>query len=226
MPYEKGGRADKLGNKYEGLFIVKFLLKLIEEEASSITIEPVGDEEEGVDLWVKNKDGSRECYQCKGRNASNENWRMGDLAAKGIFSKAKKQLDADINSSYYFVSPLTNTMLKDITTRARNSSGDPEHFYEHQIVYVKGLNDFEIEKHFNAFCEYMGLNSKDANDRAAAYNYLKRIYFIQFPDDLESKRERLKDIRHLFTGDADSIYSIIANFAVENELLGCEKQRV
>ncbi len=222
MPYEKGGRADKLGNKYEDLFIVKFLLKLIEEEVSSIIIEPVGYEEEGVDLWVKNEDGSRGYYQCKGRNASNENWRMGDLAAKGIFSKAKKQLDADINSSYYFVSPLTNTMLKDITTRARNSSGDPEHFYEHQIVYLKGLNDFKIEEHFIAFCGYMGLKSKDAKDRAAAYNYLKRIHFIQFPDDLESKRERLKDIRHLFTGDADSIYSVIANFAVENELLGCE----
>jgi hypothetical protein len=222
MPYGIGGPADKLGNKYEGLFTVKFLLKLIDEEVSSIIIEPVGEDEEGVDLWVKNRDGSRECYQCKGRNASNENWRMGDLAAKGIFSKAKKQLDADINSSYYFISPLTNTMLKDITARARNSSGDPEHYYEHQIVYEKGSNDSKIEKQFISFCEYMGLNSKDANDRAVAYNYLKRIYFIQFPDDLESRRERLKDIRHLFTGDADSIYSIMANFAVENELLGCE----
>jgi len=109
MPYEKSGRADKLGNKYEGLFTVKFLLKLIEEEASSITIEPVGDEEEGVDLWVKNKDSSTEYYQCKGRNASNENWRMGDLAAIGIFSKAKKQLDADINS---IVSPLIPRMAR------------------------------------------------------------------------------------------------------------------
>ena len=222
MPNEKGGRADKLGNRYEGLFTVKFLLKLIEEEVSSITIEPMGDEEEGVDLWVKNKDGSRECYQCKGRNASNENWRMGDLAAKGIFSKAKKQLDADTNISYHFVSPLTNTMLKDIAARARNSSGDPEHFYEHQIVFVKGVNDSKVEEHFITFCGYMSLNSKAANDRSVAYNYLQRIYFIQFPDDLESKRERLKDIRHLFTGDADSIYSVLASFAVECELLGRE----
>lgn len=222
MPYEKGGRADKIGNRYEDLFTIKFLLKLIEEEVSSITIEPVGDEEEGVDLWVKNKDGSRECYQCKGRNASNENWRMGDLAAKGLFSKAKKQLDADINISYHFVSPLTNTMLKDITTRARNSSSDPEHFYKHQIAYVKGVNDPKVEEHFISFCGYMGLNYKAANDRAIAYNYLTRIHFIQFPDDLESKRERLKDIRHLFTGDANSIYSVIASFAVENELLGRE----
>ncbi len=222
MPNEKGGRADKLGNKYEDLFAVKFLLKLIEEEISSITIEPVGDEEEGIDLWVKNKDGSRECYQCKGRNASNENWRMSDLAAKDVFGNAKKQLDADMNNSYYFVSPLTNTMLKDITIRARNSSGDPEHFYEHQIVHVKGINDAKVEEHFISFCRYMGLNSKDPNDRATAYNYLKRIHFILFPDDLESKRERLKDIRHLFTGDADSIYYVISNFAIENELLGCE----
>lgn len=222
MPNEKGGRADKLGNRYEDLFAVKYLLKLIEEEVSSITIEPVGDEEEGVDLWVKNKDGNRECYQCKGRNASNENWRMGDLAAKGVFNNAKKQLDADINCSYYFVSPLTNTMLKDITTRARNSSGDPEHFYDHQIVHVQGLNDSKVEEHFVSFCKYMRLDTKDANDRAIAYNYLKRIHLIQFSDDLESKRERLKDIRHLFTGDAASIYSVIANFAVENELLGCE----
>lgn len=58
MPYEKGGRADILGNKYEELFRVKFLLKHIEEEVSSIIIEPMGDEEEGIDLWDKNEDGS------------------------------------------------------------------------------------------------------------------------------------------------------------------------
>lgn len=222
MPLEKGGRADKFGNEYEKLFTVKLLLKLIEEEVASVTVEPVGDEEDGIDLWVKNKDGSRECYQCKMRNGSKEFWSMGDLAAKNIFSKAQKQLDANETVSYYFVSPLTNTMLKDITSRARNSNGDPDNFYNNQIASKKGVNGIEIQNCFFEFCNYMCLDKEKKEDRAAAYGYLKRIQLIQFSDDSESKKERIKDIGYFFTGDANSTYTVLSNFPLEGDLLGRE----
>ena len=54
MPYEIGGRADKFGNRYENRWVVNQLLRLIKEEIASVTVEAIGEEEEGVDLWIKN----------------------------------------------------------------------------------------------------------------------------------------------------------------------------
>lgn len=134
MSFEVGGRADKFGNRFEDRWVVKQLLRLVEEEISSVTLEAVGEAEKGIDLWVKNKDGTRVCYQCKARNASLEYWRMGDLAAKGMFKDAKRQLDTNENITYQFVSAVTNITLNGITNRARNSSDNPNDFYESQIM--------------------------------------------------------------------------------------------
>lgn len=223
MPNEKGGRADKLGNKYENWWLVRQMLRLIEEEILSLVVEAIGDHEVGVDLWINNKNGSKECHQCKGRNASNEYWRIGDLAAKGIFSKAKHQLNSDNDVYYHFVSPLTNTMLKDISTRARNSN-DPDTFYKHQILpsqdKSKPKNDPQIEKCFVSFCEYMELNVDVKENRAIAYDYLKRMHLILFSDDMDVKLSLLKDINHLFVGEPNTIFNLLASYPIENDALG------
>ena len=91
MPYETGGRADKFGNRYESHWVVNQLIRLLNEEIESVTIEAIGEEEDGVDLWIRKLDGSKECHQCKARNSSNEIWNFGDLAARGIFKHIKKQ---------------------------------------------------------------------------------------------------------------------------------------
>jgi len=48
MAFERGGRADKFGNRYESRWVVKQLLLLLIEEIHSVTIEAVGDDEKGV----------------------------------------------------------------------------------------------------------------------------------------------------------------------------------
>jgi len=50
MAFEPGGRADKLGNRYEGRWVAKQLLRLLNEDIQSVTIEAVGDDEKGVDF--------------------------------------------------------------------------------------------------------------------------------------------------------------------------------
>jgi hypothetical protein len=59
MAFEPGGLADKLGNRYEGRWVVKQLLRLLNEEIRSVTVEAVGDDERGVDLWIQKNDGVR-----------------------------------------------------------------------------------------------------------------------------------------------------------------------
>ena len=59
MPYEKGGRADKAGNKYEINWIILKLLELLDEELKTITIEPIGDDEKKTDVLLEYKDGKK-----------------------------------------------------------------------------------------------------------------------------------------------------------------------
>ena len=103
MPFETGGRADKLGNAYENSWLVCQYDNLIREKVTSVMYEAVGDDEEGVDIWVTKPDNSRICYQCKARNGSESHWRPSDLNARGIFKNAKNNwIEIQISPSSLF----------------------------------------------------------------------------------------------------------------------------
>lgn len=217
MPLETGGRADKFGNRYEGRWVVNQLLRLIKEDITSITLEAIGVEEEGIDLWIKNKNGSRICSQCKARNGSKEYWDVSDLGSRGIFEKAKKQLDSSGKVTYQFVSAVNCMMLNDITNRARNSNENPRDFYEYQIK-----NSKEVHKAYKKICEYFGLDHNSIQDNEQVYHYLKRMYVIHYSDDLETKTTLKETIKYLFIGNPETIYNLLLNYPIENDLLGKE----
>ena len=90
MAYEKGGRADKFGNRYEYRWIVEQLIRLSNERIVSLIHEPVGPNEDGIDLQIFNSDGSIELHQCKGRNGNEDNWSLADLNGREIFASRQK----------------------------------------------------------------------------------------------------------------------------------------
>ena len=59
MAYEIGGRADKYGNRFETNWTIRKLLEVIEEKIESVTIEAIGDDEKGADLWIPCDGGIR-----------------------------------------------------------------------------------------------------------------------------------------------------------------------
>lgn len=69
MAYEAGGYASKLGDRYEGRWVVRQLLLLLQERSRGVIVEAVGDDEYGVDLWIERLDGSRDAQQCKGEKS-------------------------------------------------------------------------------------------------------------------------------------------------------------
>lgn len=217
MPFEVGGRSDKFGNRYEGRWVLKQLLRLVQEDIKSITLEAIGDEEEGIDLWFRNNDETQVCSQCKGRNGSKEYWTIGDLATKGIFKKAKKQLDSNEKITYQFVSAVNSMMLHDITNRARNSNENSKDFYEYQIK-----NSTEVHKSYSKICEYFGLDNNDDQDNEEVFQYLKRMYVVHYSDDLETKKTLKEIIKYLFIGNPETIYNLLLNYPIENDLLGKE----
>ena len=62
MSLEPGGRADKGGNHYEDLHFTKLLLDLIQEQISSIKVEPLGIEGEGIEYVVTANNGEHRYY--------------------------------------------------------------------------------------------------------------------------------------------------------------------
>lgn len=60
MSFEPGGRTDKAGNRFEIRYFILQLLKVIEEDITSATIEALGDDEKSTDIWIEKNDGVRE----------------------------------------------------------------------------------------------------------------------------------------------------------------------
>lgn len=204
MAYEKGGRADKLGNRFEYNWVLYNLLQVIEEKIQYVMIEAIGEDEEGVDLWIGNLDGSREGQQCKGRYGSEDTWTYGSLNAKGIWKKWKKQLSREEKVNVSLVSPLSFTQLEDLAEKARNTNGSPQDFYKYQID-----NDDvskETKQLYKNFCNIMDIDCSNETGILQSIDYLSRTFYRQRPDS-ELKNMVLDEIHIQFVGNPLEIYA-------------------
>lgn len=214
MSNEPAGRADKEGNRYEYLCVIKTILDLVSGKIVSFQYEPLGEDEGAVDITTIEKSGIKNFIQCKSRNSSKDIWAFSDLKKLGCFEKWKIHLDRDVNNKVTLYSPLPFTALTDLTKRALNSDGDIKHFYEIQV----GKSD-KTQKDFNKFCECFHLNESDEKDIIKAQNYLKRLTCALTPDfnlkdDIKAKIERY------FIGNSDYIFDCFLDWIINGNIMG------
>jgi hypothetical protein len=213
MAFPIGGRGDKLGNNYEDRFLVRKYLDLLNNKVQSIIVEAIGQDEEGVEFWTQHFDGTREAFQCKARNAMNENWSVSSLKSKGVLTKLQNQLDRSEKHRFFFVSPVPFISLKDLCDAARNSPDNVALFYEH-------LLDGKAKKElFHDFCRALNLDYNDLNEGTLALNYLKRSYFENYPDE---RSDLYSLVEFFLLGDPETIVSVLAAYAINNNRLGIE----
>ena len=81
MP-RRGGEADKLGNRYEGLWTVTAALDLIDGDYVDLTVEAIGDEATGVEFVSTTPSGVREYHSVK-RQQGKGNWTLSRLFKVG-----------------------------------------------------------------------------------------------------------------------------------------------
>lgn len=215
MPYEIGGRADKSGNRYEIRCVIYQMLRILEEKIYSVTLEALGDDEQGVDLWIDHLNGDREGQQCKGRNGSRESWTISSMKAHDIFINWKMQLDRNKNNKVALVSPLSCSLIIDLIDRANNNDGDYEHFYNNQIC----KSSKQLRKFYIDYVEAMNLNIKDKKDIIKSIDYLKRTFYRQEPD-FQLREIILDKIRYLLIGDEDKIYDTFVSIVIDGDILG------
>ncbi len=211
MALEPGGVSNKLGNRYEGRWVAKQLLLLLSEQTRSVTLEGVGDDEIGVDLWVERADGTRQGQQCKRSNASKDSWSIADLAQRGVLHKMGFQLRRSGSYEFAFVTGIPSNVLADLCESARLPSGNVEDYYEHQIVGI----GHERRSTYTEFCEKLDLDPAQQDDRRAAFDYLRRLRIELWPDTQTS----IDDLRNLSNrwviGEPDVVVPLLADFALE-----------
>ena len=88
MALEAGGYAEKLGNRYEANWVALQLLRLLEEKITWIVVEPIGDDEVGVDVIIGIDQDHTEYHQCKVGVGNNEHWTLSQLNESKIFRNA------------------------------------------------------------------------------------------------------------------------------------------
>ncbi|MBN8603119.1 MAG: hypothetical protein J0M26_18930, partial [Planctomycetes bacterium] len=212
MAYEPGGYADKLGNRYEGRWVVQQMLLLLNERLSSIQIDAVGSDQKGVDLWVTHLDKTRVAQQCKGENGNKANWSIRDLCSREVLAYLKQQLLGYPTHRFTFVSSTPANELRDISRSAQDSTGESQSFYDNQIA----VGSKPRRQAFSAFCSCLRLDEKRPSDREIAFDLLRRSDFHLFSDDREQK-EQLKCMANLLVaGDSGSVIALLADYAQDH----------
>ena len=142
--------------------------------------------------WIyglRENDGIRQAQQCKARNGSKESWSISDLKSRGILSHLQSQLNVHPQHEFALVSGVGATLFQDICNSARLSNRNPEDFFKYQIQAVGQTR----RDGFRQFCEALGLDPEREADRARAFDYLRRTYFILYPDDHNTWQDLLSD---------------------------------
>ena len=212
MTFEPGGMADKLGNRYEGRWVAKQLLRLLNEEIKSVTVELIGPDERGVDLLVVKKDGTRQLQQCKARSGRLKSWSVAALNDKEILTNLRDHLDRNPQQEFALVSPIPGQSFADICDSGRYSNNNPNDFFQYQIQDVGD----ERRKIFRGFCNALSLDPGKKEDLTRVFGYLKRTYIELYPDDHHTWSDLLMWTGFLLAGKPETAISILLSYA-ENE---------
>ncbi len=204
MSLEKGGRADKLGNRYENRFLAKLLIRLVEEKIVFLEVEPLGETGDGVEYIAEYANGKTYFYQCKASNKTATKWTVADLQRLNIFDKARKHVLRNTNNEYHFISPLPYEGIADLCDRARTNHSLDD-FLQSQLTNAKLRNAFsDLVKHFN-------IDIANIDEVAELVHLLSQWYFELIPDNNETLMDLEARVNRCFQCNAK-----VARMQLEN----------
>ena len=213
MALEGGGFADKFGNSYESNWVAEQLLRLAEEEIASVTIEPLGKDEIGVDLIIRAIDGHREFHQCKSSNSDADVWTLSRLDQAGVLKKAFYQIKRD-KCTFKIVSPLSFTQLSHLSLSAKNTTDDPQDFIKEQVNQSE-----RRRKLFRELCYRLDLDIDKKPDILKAINFLKYFEVVAFHNNSESQNKLVKIAKRLFLDTPNNVLDFIENYPISSNRL-------
>lgn len=207
MSSATGGRGDKLGNRYEGLWVAYLLVRVVAEELLSVQLEGVGDEEVGVDVWVTHPNGQRQAYQCKRKNRTLGRWTVHELVAQDVVRKMGDQLKRIADARFTFVSAHPAAELRELADAARGSGDDAETFFTTTLGVKTHASNLD------RLCVAFGVDSTSPAGRRQGFDLLRRIDTHLFEDSPEGRGWVRTLTRCYLDGNPDTAVEVLANFA-------------
>lgn len=211
MAFISGGIANKQGNQYEKNWTVKQLLRLLNEEIRSVTVEPFVGNDHGVDLVIVQNDDRRQFQQCKARIGSKQIWSVADLNAQGILKSMQIQLERNPYSEFALVAGDSGTLIHDLCDDARRAGDDLVIFNEQ--IDKKGQ---ESRFAYEAFYRYLTLRKDSEQDQRQVFHYLQRLHIIHWPDDLNAHDEMCRIAKILVIGTPQVVIDTLGEYAIIN----------
>ena len=214
MALEPGGRAEKHGHEYEHLWGALQLLRVLNDEAVSVFPEALGDDKEGVDLWVEHENGLRWAHQCKCENASTGKWSIADLGRVGVLQSAKYQLGQGNNHRFVFVSSDPAPALRDLTDRTCTCNNDPDAYFKYSVT-----TSAHLKRAVDQVCTLLCFDQSSPSGRAEAFDFLSRVRFQSFEKGPYAKETVRGWARQAVEGDnakLDSVISLLGSLLTDN----------
>lgn len=159
-----GGIADKVGNRYEALWLIRHLVELIDGRARSVTIELLGEEGAGFEFCVQ-RSTHREWHQCKRQTSGS--WTLRRLASEGVLRNFAARIAASPAATCLFVSTDPAKPIKRLKEK-QPAAQDLEQF-EESLSGDEQADWQALLKHLD--CE-----------GTAALDWLARCEFETFPE--------------------------------------------
>ena len=193
-----GGPSDKAGNRYEYLWTVKCMMRVMNGEADSIHLEPAGDEGAGIEFTVRGSFGN-EHHQVKRQLTGKGVWPLSELDSRGVLSNFYQKLQ-DPNSSCVFTSSHAAHPLDELEKRAKDSSSWED--FEGKFI---SSNDWA--HNFNQLHDRWHSSS-----RVDTYDRLKRVEVTTIDED-ELRESIESGLEVLVAGSSSNIVSALLDFA-------------
>lgn len=199
-----GGATDKFGIRYEGLWTVSCMVKVLEERADSIRLEPPGEEGEGAEFWLRCGDIT-EYHQVKRQYSQSGRWTLAELERTGrVLSHFLDKLsDSDVRC--VFVSTQSAYQLNELSDRARRSNS----FDEFKQEFLKDKKNAEA---FRDLCSRWNLHGAEIK----AYDALKRIRVVTIDEFFLRTTHLESRLTALVEGNPANIREALAQFALDN----------
>ena len=195
-----GGASDKSGNRYELIWTVVSMARVLNGEADSIHLEPVGEEGEGVEFTVS-LPAETEYHQVKRQRTGRGVWPLATLQAEGVLGNFCQKLDV-LSAKTVFVSTHAAHPLDELAERSRDAASWEE--FEKWF-----LSSNEWSKNFNDLHQRWGLASNEES-----YERLRRVQVTTI-----SERE-LRELANaklgiLLDGDPENATDVLQQLALE-----------
>lgn len=198
MP-QPGGASSKFGLEYELVWTVNCMLRVMQDDAMFIRLEPPGEEGKGIEFAIESIDGV-EHHQVKRQLTGRGRWSLASLASEGVLRHFYQKLDQP-SVTCRFVSMHAAHPLDELADRARQS----ENYLSFRIHFLAS-NEWRTR-----FDELHSL--WEASDEEETYLRLKRV-FVHTIDEYDLRDLTEIKLEACVSGNPRNALDVLAQFAL------------